>query len=151
MFDFDGRALHGDARWCETVVALLPSMARRLGAFYAAAHVERNVIARRSLWYEASHEQVPMPNSWFAGLPPVPTWLAWFGPAYAPHVAAAVAGHAESSIDGALFFHGGPEPMDTDELAARFPALPTALTFQTREDAPPGEPRVISAELIPLP
>lgn len=149
--DFDGRALHGDPRWCEAVVALLPLMARRLGAFYATAHVQRNVIAKRSLWYDGDSETVPMPFSWFAGLPPAPTWLAWFGPAYVPHVAAALAGRAEPTADGALYFRAGSEPMDTDQLEGYFPPLPAVLAFQTRDDPGPGEARVIPADHIPLP
>jgi hypothetical protein len=149
--DFDGRALHGDPRWCEAVVALLPLMARRLGAFYAAGHVQRNVIVKRSLWYDGDSETVPMPFSWFAGLPPAPTWLAWFGPAYVPHVAAALAGRAEPTADGALYFRAGAEPMDADQLEGCFPPLPAALAFRTRDDPPEGEPRVIAADHIPLP
>jgi hypothetical protein len=147
--DFDGRALHGDERWCTAVVGLFSSMAKRLGAHYAAAHVERNVIAKRSLWYDGESERLPMPFSSFAGLPPVPTWLAWFGRPYAPHVADSMRDHAEQTGDGAWLFRGGPEPMDVDELANRFPSLPARLIFKPREDAPPGEPRVVAAEFIP--
>lgn len=144
---FDGRALHLDPRWCEAVVALLPSMSRRLGAFYAAAHVQRNVIAKRtSVWYDGTSERVPMPHSWFAGLPPAPTWLAWFGPAYVPHVTAALAGRAEPTPDGTLFFRGGPEPMDTDQLAGHAPPLPPALILRVDQQG-----RHSAADLIPLP
>lgn len=147
--NFDGRALHGDERWCTAVVGLFSSMAKRLGAFYAAAHVQRNVIAKRSLWYDDKSERLPMPSSSFAGLPPVPTWLAWFGPPYAPHVADSVKDYAAHTADGAWLFRGGPEPMDVDELVTRFPSLPARLIFKPREDAPPGEPRVVAAEFIP--
>lgn len=148
--NFDGRALHGDERWCTAVVGLFSSIAKRLGAFYAAAHVQRNVIAKRSLWYDGESERLPMPFSSFAGLPPVPTWLAWFGRPYAPHVADSVTDYAEQTADGAWLFRGGPKPMDVDELANRFPSLPARLIFKPREDAPPGEPRVVAAEFIPV-
>src|SRR5262249_10723529 len=109
---FDGRALHGDARWREAVVALVPAIARPLGAGYAAAYVRRGVIARRgSTWTSLDDtETVLMPGASFTGLPPGPTWLAWFGPAYAPHVASAFAGRTEVAADGTLFFRGGDEP-----------------------------------------
>jgi hypothetical protein len=147
--NFDGRALHSDERWCSAVVGLFSSMATRLGAFYAAAHVQRNVIAKRGLWYDAKAERLPMPFSSFAGLPPVPTWLAWFGRQYAPHVADAVKAVAKQTKDGAWLFRGGSEPMDVDQLANRFPSLPPRLVYVPRKDAPPGTFPVIPAEFIP--
>ena len=33
--DFDKRALHADAAWCETIVQLFVELARKLKAFYA--------------------------------------------------------------------------------------------------------------------
>lgn len=135
----DGRVLERDETTREAIVDLLPRMATRLGAVYAAAHVQRNVIAKRgSLWYDDDSERVPMPMSWFAGLPPGPTWLAWFGPDYAP------------LVDGAPWFRGGPAPMDADHLAGRFPAIPDRLRFRTRDDAPLGQPRILAAAHIPF-
>lgn len=148
--DFDGRALHGDARWSSAVVDLLRSTAEQLEAFYAAGYVRRNVIAKRSLWFDDESEDCSMPFSDFTGLPAKPTWLAWFGPSYARHVAEHLQGCAERRSGGAWFFQGGPEPMDADELAARFPSLPRTLLATERPNAPVGEPRVVAAELIPM-
>ena len=148
--DFDGRALHGDARWSSAVANLLRAVAKRLGAFYAAGYVRRDVIAKRSLWFDDETETLAIPFSDFTGLPAKPTWLAWFGPCYAPHVTGHVQGCAEPQSGGAWFFQGGPEPMDADELAGRFPPLPRRLIATARPDAPAGEPRVVAAELIPV-
>jgi hypothetical protein len=149
--DFDGRALHAEPRWSEAVVALFERVARATGAVYAAGTVVRNVICRRALGYDDRSEKLPLPISWFAGLPPIPTWLAWFGAPYAPLVADALRGHAEPAADGTYLYRGGPEPMDVDQLAGRFPALPAQLCSVERPDAPPFEPRFVPAELIPLP
>jgi hypothetical protein len=146
---FDGRALHSDERWSSAVVGLFSAVASRLGAFYAAAHVQRNVIIKRSLWYDAAAERLPMPFSSFAGLPPVPTWLAWFGRPYAPHVADSVGAVAQQTKDGAWFFRGGPEPMDLDQLANCFPSLPARLVYEPRKDVEPGAFPVVPAEFIP--
>jgi hypothetical protein len=147
---FDGRALHQDDRWCTAVVELFSSMARRLGALYAAATVSRNVIARRGLWYDSQSEMRPRPTwrSFFIGLPPRPTWLAWFGRAYAPYVAGALEGHAEQTNDGAWLFRGGPRPMDVDELSRNWPLLPARPIFTPRRDET-GNPSPVPAELIP--
>ena len=160
---FDGRALHADVRWREAIAALLPAVARRIGAGYAAGYVCRNVIAKRgSTWFTQDTEHVAMPGASFTGLPPGPTWLAWFGPAYTPYVAASFAGRATPAADGTLFFRAGHEPMDADQLAGHFPDLPAALRshletdeeYVKRNGRPPsrGEERryLVPAEHIPL-
>ena len=57
--DFDGRALHADAAWCETIVQLFVELARKLKAFYAIGYVQRNVIVRRSVWFDGQSEPSP--------------------------------------------------------------------------------------------
>ena len=63
--DFDGRALHADAAWCETIVQLFVELARKLKAFYAIGYVQRNVIVRRSVWFDGQSE--PSPTLWGGG------------------------------------------------------------------------------------
>lgn len=129
--NFDGRALDADARWCESVVALFVRVAERLDAFYGAAHVERGVIARRGLWYDSESESVSMPGHFFAGLPPFPTWLAWFGRSYSSLVADVMSDHpgAELRAEKNLFLRTGATPLDTDQLRGEFPTLPPSLVF----------------------
>lgn len=146
---FDGRALHGDRRWADAVASLLVLLADRLGAFYATGHVLRNVIARRGVWFDGRSEWISLPSDPFPGLPATPTWLAWFGRAYAPHVAAALEGRASQLPSGAWFFRAGPEPMDADELAGRFPTLPSRLTYTPSETGKWGRLRLVPAEFIP--
>ena len=69
---------------------------------------------------------LPRADRWI-GLPASPTWLAWFGKPYAELVRPSVAGHITAETDGALFLRMGTEPMNADELADRFPPLPTNL------------------------
>jgi hypothetical protein len=61
-------------------------------------------------------------------------------------VTAVLAGHAEPTPDGALFFRGGPEPMDTDQLVGHAPPLPPALILRVDQQG-----RHSAADLIPLP
>ena len=143
---FDGRVLHADPTWTQSVVELLSTLAGELRAFYAAAVVRRNVIARRQLWFDERSERSPIPFSAFTGLPPTPTWLAWFGPTYVPLVEE-VFGDRAQAVGEALFFRGGPAPMDADELAEVFPLLPTALVSSRRDIE--GFSRVQRAQLLP--
>jgi len=79
----------------------------------------------------------------------LPTWLAWFGRDYAPHVADSVKTVAEQRTDGAWLLRAGPEPMDVEELAGRFPTLPARLIYEPHYGAPAGKPIVVPAEFIP--
>ena len=101
---------------------------------------------------------MPRSDRWI-GLPASPTWLAWFGKPYVDLVRPSVEGHVTAEVDGGLLVRLGPEPMNADQLAARFPPLPTSLIAHkidqpaegaptgsyTLTDGPPSQP----AEVIP--
>ncbi len=119
--DWDGRALDGDPRWLETVVATFREMARRLNAFYAAGYVLRDTIVRRgTLW---GGESFALQRSgWWRGIPPKPCWLLWFGGPYRDALEDALP-DAERCPEG-LMLRLGKEPMDKDQLKSRMPDLP---------------------------
>ena len=107
-----------------------------------AAGVEALADAGEERHYQArpdgGRETVRMPSTDSAGLPPAPTWLAWFGAPDAELVAEAVSSTAQRTADGASLFSGGPEPLDADQLARLFPALPRELLFSERNSATTG-------------
>ncbi|MET1231392.1 MAG: hypothetical protein ABWY52_00915 [Candidatus Limnocylindrales bacterium] len=126
----DGRALSRDPAYTERIVELFRASSTELRCVYAAASVERGVIAKGSRVSADYRTEVgPMPRSdrWI-GLPASPTWLAWFGEPYAELVRPSIGAHlaAESQGEG-LFLRMGAAPMNADELADRFPPLPTTL------------------------
>ncbi len=135
----DGRACAADPRWREATFAAFAGIARRLRAVYAAGYVERDVIAKRgAVRYDGRSESYALQRDrFFCGVPPQPTWLAWFGAVYRPHVepdlrpglAPAV---AASGPEGILL-QLGPDPLDRDELRGRFPALAPRLLAGERD------------------
>lgn len=136
---FDGRALHQDTRWCETIVNLFLKAAKALNAFYAAGYVLRNVIAKRSIWFDGKSEDSPMPRSkWWLGIPNVPTWLAWYGRPYKPLVEKAVGAAITQETTEGVFIRLGTEPMDRDQLKKIAPSLPS--TFLVRYDSSAEDP-----------
>jgi hypothetical protein len=102
--DFDGRALERDEPWREAVAALFLELAAGVGAFYAAGYVKRNVIAKRGqIWHDQDTESLHLSRRWWEGLPPHPTWLAWFGDPYRSMVESAVRDHVtEERPEGLL-------------------------------------------------
>lgn len=139
---FDGRALHGDARWCETVVTLFLTIAKSLEAFYATGYVLRNVIAKRNTWFDNKSEESPLPKSRFwLGIPDEPTWLSWFGAAYKPLVEEALKKICTQNTDEGIFVRLGYEPMDKDELQGLAPMLPPELLVRYEMEAPDSERR----------
>jgi hypothetical protein len=158
--DFDGRPLHRDPARCDALVAFFAAVAESFGALFAAGSVTRDTIVQRGRMSSDNRtEWAPMPRaSWWVGLPALPTWLAWFGPAYRGLVAEALPAEATDARDGGLLVRYGTEPMDIDELRAVASALPGELLARRRDgmpvdrsvrigltQAPPSEP----AELIP--
>jgi len=126
--DFDGRALHGDSRWSETVVSVFIELARNLKAFYAIGYVQRNVIARRGIWFDGKSEASPtLPGRWWLGLPPTPGWLMWFGAGYARVLRDSVARLASTQTPDGILLRQGLKPMDCDELKGVLPLLPRNL------------------------
>jgi hypothetical protein len=125
----DGRALARDPDLTERMVQLFTAEAIGLGCVYAAGSVHRDLLMKRgreSADYRTEAGPMPRANRW-VGLPAGPTWLAWFGRPYADLVRSSVAQHITAETDGALFLRLGPEPMDSDQLAAAFPPLPLPL------------------------
>ncbi|HZM91546.1 MAG TPA: hypothetical protein VFF31_33805 [Blastocatellia bacterium] len=144
----DGRALHSDPRWCETVVTLFGAIARRLRAFYAMGYVQRDVIARtRSIWFDGKTEGDPIiPGRWWLGLPPMPTWLTWFGAGYAREVEKSLPQHATSITPEGILLRLGAEPLDRDELRGSFPRLPEDLVARKEGNDFRAASRIASLE-----
>jgi hypothetical protein len=125
----DGRALARDPDLTERVVELFTALAGELACVYAAGSVHRDLLVKRgreSSDYLTEAGPLPRANRW-VGLPAAPTWLAWFGPAYARLLRPNLAQHVSAETDGALFLRLGTEPMDSDQLADVFPPLPLPL------------------------
>ena len=128
---FDGRALHGDVRWSETVVALFTQIARRLKSFYALGYVQREVVVRRNIGFDSRTEPSPtLPGKWWLGLPEEPTWLVWFGAEYAREIEKHLDPIIIQKYPEGLFLKLGPEPMDKGQLSGVFPLLPSRLIAQ---------------------
>jgi hypothetical protein len=126
--NLDGRALTADSRWCETVVSLTLELARKLKAFYALGYVQRNVIARRGIWFDGKSEPSPtLPGKWWLGLPQRPAWLVWFGAGYAEVLQANLEHMASAITPDGMLLRFGQKPMDSDELTGVFPLLPRFL------------------------
>ena len=130
--DVDGRALARDPAYNERAVDLFRVVATELRCVYAAASVERGMLVGGShISSDYRTEAAPMPRTdrW-VGLPASPTWLAWFGMPYRDLVRASLAEAITAETDTSLFVRMGTEPMNADELADRFPALPPHLLAQ---------------------
>ena len=121
--DFDGRALDTNPAWCETVVNLFLEVARQLRAFYGHGYVQRNVIGGRSVWFDQQSEGAPtVRGRWWLGLPPWPTWLAWFGGGYGRLLKSSMADPAIHFPEG-IFLRCGDTPLAIDELTSVYPQL----------------------------
>ncbi len=128
---FDGRALHGDLRWSETVVNLFTQIARRLKSFYALGYVQREVIANRGISFDGRSEPSPTyPGMWWLGLTDKPTWLVWFGAGYGHEIGQHLDPTKIEKYPEGLIIRNGPEPMDIDQLRKTFPSLPSFLIAQ---------------------
>jgi hypothetical protein len=132
-------------------------VAAELGAFYAATYVQGNVVAQgRRLWYAANTEFIHLTRMWWEGLPPHPTWLAWFGEPYRDMVESSVREHVTDEVPEGLFLRLGDEPKDSDELKEVFPKLPDELVWKPRapgawkfDPSVPVEREEDPAEVIP--
>ncbi|MHC5059290.1 MAG: hypothetical protein ACYTKD_31945 [Planctomycetota bacterium] len=160
----DGRALDADRRWRDAAVSVFLGVARKLGAFYAGAIVERDVIARRGLWYDGRSENLSLGGPWWCGLPETHTWLAWFGKPYRPYVGSDLPDpaspqtlpHSRGSpaitkdFKKGLLLQVGKEPRDTDQLRGAFPRIPAELLAREgASDGLGGTMRTTPAEVIP--
>jgi hypothetical protein len=110
-------------------VACFKAVAGLPGSIYAAVGVERgHTINRGRVGGTAMSETGPFPRAdvW-TGLPPSPTWLAWFGRPYAAAVRGAVDAHIAEDGESGLLVRMSRQPLNADELAAIFPPLPARL------------------------
>jgi hypothetical protein len=158
--DFDGRVLGADARWREAIVDLFVAAATQFGAFYAAAQVEPGWQVTRNNRLFATAATLPgehfLRGRLWQGLPPVPVWLSWFGPAYKDLVASALlpdslgvsasrpslrsrifnrARHPQATptateVDGGILLRLSEQPLDPERLPGV--SLPTDLTYTRR-------------------
>jgi hypothetical protein len=120
----------------ERVVDTFKTVASDLGAFYAAAYVERNVRVGRSrtLSYDRDSDNLAArwpKGPWWLGIPPIPVWISWFGSSYATLVRDSV-GDLGTEASPGLMVRLGAEPLDTDAARRLMPALPQSLLARLR-------------------
>lgn len=121
------------------LVDLFCTLARSLNAFYAAAFVTRNVIAKaNSIAYDGESELFYLQRSqWWLGLPSKPTWLTWFAHPYYQLLQEALHNNefAHDIDSNAILIRMAENPMNQDELRDLYPKLPQEL-LQTGDDDP---------------
>jgi hypothetical protein len=146
-FQFDGRAFD-DPFWCEAIRKWFFAVADKLGAYYAVAYQESGYTTRlNNLSITAGNftkgEEAglyPFPgNGRWLGLPPLPTWLSWYGGPYAdiarPHI-----GEPVFTRKAGLGCRMSEKPLGLADLQGREPALPAQYLMTL-----PGT----AAEIIP--
>jgi len=158
--NFDGTTLYADSQTRETVSTLFLEVARALHAFYGRGFVRRDVIVSRGgPAYDGKSETYPS-GLWrgaWRGVPPVPTWLTWFGPPYNVLVEESLPPDRSVTLPEGVLVRLGQEPLDLDQLQSLFPALPSRLLSGVQEQVitlPTGRivkvsPDVKAAEFIP--
>jgi hypothetical protein len=128
----DSLAIEKDAALCDRVVDLFVAVSTRLGALFGAAYVTRDILeARRGPAYLYREDHI---LEWaygdygvrWLGIPPMTTWLTWYGAPYRPLVASAL-GSVADEIEGGLLVRLGPAPMDKDAVRGLVPPLPPEL------------------------
>jgi hypothetical protein len=111
-----------DPRWREGFQRFFVAIAERLHAFYASAEVTREQIWNgRSMWMDGASEFEVSPariEGWM-GLPPYPTWWAWYGSPYRREVENRLQGGQVVEHPAGLLHVLAPEPLDRDELTRR--------------------------------
>jgi hypothetical protein len=134
---FHGAALldHG---WRDAVREVFVRLAIVLPAFFATAEVTRGHIwSGRTMWSDGQTEKATVPlryrDGWM-GLPPIPVWWAWFGPAYADLEPLLPADRTRKGLNGFLF-ESSPEPLARDRLTPLTRWLPQDL-FASIEPGP---------------
>lgn len=108
-----------DMRWRDALRRLFVAIANESGAFYASAEVTRGHIWNgRSAWSDGSTEWAIMPartDGWM-GLPPYPTWWAWYGSLYRPLVHDRIPFGAVTEHGSGVLHELAEEPADRDDL-----------------------------------
>lgn len=124
--DFDGRTIEADEHRLEALVNLFVELSRSMGAFFAHGYVVRGVVGGRGgIGFDSKTEQYPVPNGWWWGIPPTPTWLAWFGQPYRSLVEPALQRPEATAFDEGVLLRLGQQPADYDnvkDVALRLPA-----------------------------
>ena len=128
--------IEGDAALCDQAVELFAGVAHELGAFFGVGYVTRGVLVgtRGTTWYDAETERVTFSfGPWWIGIPPISTWLSWFGEPYVGPVSSSVRNVA-SSRNGGLLIRLGSAPMDSDQVRGVAPVLPSELLLSVPPD-----------------
>jgi hypothetical protein len=144
----DARPLYRDPATADQFAERLVTIAERLTALYADATVRRNWILRGARLdsdgdTEYWSESLNRGGRW-GGLPPSRPWVAWYGPEYAPLLAATFDGHVRTHGE-ALVVRFGREPADSTMLADS-PRVPIELmgpgnaTIPAIDDIPASVP-----------
>lgn len=149
------RAALSDPAWQRPLRRLFVDFASLVDAVVATAEVIRNLQwSGRTLWYgsEAEHAPYLATRQGWAGLPPYPVWLIWFGRDYVPLVQQ----HLEPSqveIAGRGLLHSrSVDPTDRDQLntgstdQARPRSWITRLTGHATKPVP--QPPWLPADLL---
>jgi hypothetical protein len=144
-----------DPRWREAVRRLFVRLADELPAFFATAEVTGGLIwTGRSMWSDMQSDERISPARWregWLGLPPYPTWWAWYGPGYSPLVSDCLAPGSATSTAKGLLIQASEEPADRHELKdeprARRPECAVAAYAPNPDRHLPAPLR--RAELIP--
>jgi hypothetical protein len=126
--DFDCR-ITADERWREELIRLFVELAMTTDCLYAHSVVERDwIVHGANLSCTADQIETFPPGltdrSRWLGLPPYPTWLAWYGLAYTPLVRPHVIDDS-IEVDNCLLWRAGELPADE-----RVPPIPVDLMMQ---------------------
>lgn len=149
--DFDGRVLANDDKCCQMVSTLFQDVAHSMNAYYAAGYVRRNALAKKKVILDHESENYQLQSAhWFMGLPPRPTWLAWFGHVYRKYLDD-IAPECEER-HGGLLLKTNKRPLNQDDLKSVFPSLPGELQAVERSrDGHVGQAtEILPALLIPV-
>lgn len=130
----DGRALD-DSAWRDETVELFLQVAVRLAAVHAVGYLEHGYINRgRTLWTDSQTEHTRefiYPRGFWNGLPRAPSWLTWFGPAYADQSRNSLGDTARPVADG-LLLQLGARPQTREHLENTYPTIPEHLLVRVR-------------------
>jgi hypothetical protein len=142
-----------DPRWRDALRRFFVDVADRTGAFFAAAEVQRGLEwSGQGVSYGGRSEPTTYlaGRGRWAGLPPYPTWWAWYGPEYVPLVAGHLPAEQVESVGDGLLHRRAAEPLDRDDLRRTGPPLPGELRAAVaEEDARYFNPPLTPAATLP--
>ncbi len=123
LLSLDGTAAEMDSSTRERYVELFRTIATRLGPVYGEGYLERDLLLTKHELVVDRNESIdrrPI-GPWFYGVPPTPTWLAWFGRGYRELLGGALVGHYVAEVDGGFLIRRGERPLDRRQLPDRAP------------------------------